>query len=497
VEIEEAKRRAKSGPALLLLRRIFAVLITFLSTITIARLVTPREFGLATMSAVLLSLGEMFRDFGLTNAVLRKGSISDEEMTLIFWCNCVLTMTVAALLAIASPFVADFYHEPVVKSVLLVSLIGFVSGGMALQHRALINRELRFGTTATIDAASLLVGFLVSLALAIAWRNVWAIVLGTLAQALCAAGLSVWLSRWKPGRPRRSKEFGSLLRFGANTSIYSVSTFFSQNAASILIGHFLGSAALGQYNRAQALFQMPTANFIQPLTQAAMPLLTRLRAHEDEYRTAYLSLVRKMCSVLIPFSIVLAFSAGPLVQALLGPNWYEAGLVLSALAPALIGTGFGISTGDLFVTQDRSPELRTLGLYDVGLRVGCVAFGSLFGLVGTALGFSLSTNAAVLLRIYISGRKGPVSAIDQLRAGAPGVPMAIGAIIACMGTEALFSYVPLGDLTKALTFFSTGAVGALTVGMTVRTSRTTIIELAETFGLLRIFQMISRTGTAQ
>lgn len=490
MEIEEAKRRAKAGPALLFLRRIFSLLITFLSTITIARLLSPREYGLATMAAVLLSLGQMFRDFGLTNAVLRKGTISEDEMSLIFWCNCAFTVAIAIILAIAAPFVASFYHEPIVKWVILTSLIGFLFGGFALQHRALLTRELRFGTTAAIDAGSQFFGFAVSLGLAIAWRSVWAIVLGTLAQVLSAAIMAMWFSGWKPTRPRRSEELKSLLKFGANTSIFSVGIFISQNTGAVLIGHLFGTAALGQYNRAQALFQLPTQNLIQPLTQTMMPLLTRLRAHEDEYRNAYLNLVRKICAFLMPVSVALAFASVPLVHALLGPRWHEAGLVLAALAPALIGTGFAYSAADLFITQDRSIELRTVGLYEVVLRVGCVVAGSFFGLIGTALGYSISTNAVALLRVYSSGRTGPVSGKDQLMAGAPAVPMAIGTAAGCAAVLAISVFVPMGDPTKAAAIITAGMLGALAAGLPIRASRLTIVELADSFGLVKGYRMI-------
>lgn len=492
MEIEEAKRRARKGPAILLMRRVFALMINFLATVTVARLVSPREFGLAAMAAVLLSLGQIFRDFGLTNAVLRKGQVSHEEMNLIFWLNCALTITVAGIIAIGSPWVARFYGEDVVTSIILLSLIGFVLDGFSLQHRALINRELRFQTIAMIDMASLTVGFVTTLSLAFLWRNVWAIVIGTSAQVIVGALLNVLLSGFKPGRPRRNAEARSLLLFGINTSVYSIGTFFSQNAAPVLIGHSLGSALLGQYNRAWALFQLPSANFIQPLTQSVMPLLTRLRGHDGEYRAAYVSLVRKLCAFLMPFAVFLMFASSPLVYILLGPNWSEAGQVLGALAPALIGTGLGFSAGDLFITQDRSAELRSLGLFEIFLRVGAVAIGLQFGLTATAMGYSLSTLMAAGVRMYVSGKTGPVSRMDQLMAAVPGAIMATGTAVGCAAALALSSYVDEGALVRATLAGMLGCVGAVGVGLVIPGCRNTLIELVDSFGLKPIMRKLVR-----
>ena len=144
MDIEEAKRRAKAGPAILMIRRGFAIAVAFVSTITIARLVAPSAYGLANMSVVIFAFAAIFRDFGLTNAILRKGHISQSELSLIFWFNAAMTALLTVIVALASPFVARFYHEPIVQWVILVSLIGFLASGMTMQHRAIINRDLRF-----------------------------------------------------------------------------------------------------------------------------------------------------------------------------------------------------------------------------------------------------------------------------------------------------------------------------------------------------------------
>jgi PST family polysaccharide transporter len=486
VEIEEAKRRARQGPLLLLARRAFAVLIGLGSTITIAHLVSPRDFGLANMSAVILSFAQVFRDFGLTNAVLRKGKISQSEMSFIFWFNAAMTVALSILIAIISPFAGSFYGEPVVKWVILLSVIGFLFGGLSLQHRSLMNRELRFGEMAMIDSISLLTGFVTTLLLAAIYHNVWAIVIGTVVQSASASVLYVARSRWRPNRPRLDEDFRDLLKFGANSSVFSIAVFFSGNAAPIIIGHVLGSSMLGQFNRAQALFTLPTVNVIQPITQATMPLLTRLRGAPDEYRSAYLGLVRRICTILMPASVLITFGAVPLIHIILGERWHVAGLVLSALAPSLAAVGLGYSIGDLFVTQDRSAELRTLGLVEMVLRLGCIAFAVQFGLIPAAIGFSISTTAVALMRLLVAGRRGPVTSIDQFRAAAPGVPVALGAAIGIGLASLILQRLMASELSQLMLLMTLGSIGAVLVGVAVPASRRSLLDVCYAFGLPQI-----------
>jgi PST family polysaccharide transporter len=478
-------------------RRILGLIITFLSTITVARLVTPSAYGLANMAVVILAFAEIFRDFGLTNAVLRKGTISQDEMSLIFWFNAAVTLSLAFLMAAMSPLASRFYHEPIVAPVILVSLAGFILNGLSLQHRALINRELRFSLLAVVDTCALLVGFVVTIVLALLWHDVWCLVVGTVAQSATSSLLFVVLSGWIPSRPRPTEELPSLLKFGANTLTFSVSTFLSNQAGPILIGHFLGPGLLGQFTRAQTLFTLPNSNLVEPIAQATLPLLARLRIDPAEYRQAYLGMVRKLCAFLMPISIALAFVGVPLAQALLGEKWRVAGEVLSALAPSLAAVGLGYSISDLFITQDRSSELRTVGFLETIIRVGSILVGIHFGVVTVARCYSLSTIPMVFLRLVIVGRRGPVTIADQLMAAVPGVPLSIGAALGCglilmAQRNGLANQVAIGQhgFFAAVSLIS-GALGAVLVGFCFTPSRAVMFELSETFGLVHMARTIA------
>ncbi len=488
MEIAEAKRRAKVGPVMLMARRGFAVGITFVSTVTVARLISPREYGLASMAVVLFAFAQMFRDFGITNAVLRKGHVSEEEMTFLFYLNAAMTLVVVLIVVACAVPAANFYSEPIVARVIYVSSIGFLISGLALQHRAHMNRELRFGAIAAIDSIALAVGFAVTLILAYIRRDVWAIVIGTLSQSIAASILYVISSKWKPGKFRKIDDLGDLLRFGANSSVFSICSFISDNAAPILIGHMLGAAPLGQFTRAQALYKLPNTNLVQPIVQSAMPLLARLRQHPEEYRTAYLSLVTRLCTFLFPAAVILTFASVPLIQTLLGSRWYDASLAFMALAPSLLPFAIAYSAGDLFITQNRTGELRTLGIVEMIVRTTAVVAGTFHGLVATALAFTGSIFIAAIIRIWVAGRTGPVTFRDQIDAGIPALPIAIGAAVACTIVRL---FVDGSNGMLALTYIAAGGLAGLAVGLAVKPSRHALFELSATFGLDKVVRRLS------
>lgn len=480
MSVEEVQRRARTGPLYLLGRRGVAAAIGFVSTITIARLLSPRDYGLAAMSIVILAFVQVFRDFGLTNASLRKGHIDQAEVSFLFWFNAAATTVMALLIAAASPLVADFYGEPAVRDIILVSLIGFVVGGWSLQHNALLRRDLRFGMVAAVETLSLLAGFVVGLAVAIIRRDYWAIVASGLAQSFASSAINLWATKWRPDRPQTVPEARDLLKFGANATLYSTLNFASRYISVIIIGHDLGTVSLGHFNRAYNIYLLPMNNVLRPIAQATLPVMARLRPHPEHYRAAYLGLVERLCTAMVPASVVLCFVGVPLIHLLLGDKWTVAGQVLGALAPGLAVYGVIAPISDLLVSQNRSGELRTTGVYDFLARMIGTLVGAQFGLVGAALGFTVGTVVILPNRVRIAGRSGPITMADQWSALLPALPLGLGTAVGCAAGRLGATYTTQGDLVSLVLICSCGALGALLAAAIVPASRRALTSLVLT-----------------
>lgn len=488
---EDFQRRARAAPLLMLGRRAGVFSLGLITTTCAAHLISPKAYGLAAMSALMLSLADLFKDFGLTSALMRKGVVAAEEVNFLFWLNSAGTLILAAALAAAVPLVAAFFREPAVVAVMLVSLVGFVASGVALQPRALMMRELRFAELAIIDLTVLLLQLFVTLGAALVFHNVWAIVAGNLAASLAAAVAFFSRAGWRPGKPALVADAGSLLRFGANTTLFSLSVFISNNIAQVLIGRFFGPTLLGQYNRGQNFYLLGIRNAAEPLLQAYMPILAHLRKSSEDYRATYAGLVRKITIVLAPCAVLLTFSATPLVEVLLGAKWRGAGEVLSALAPAIGVVGLAYPANDLFITQDRTSELGLLGLFEMIGRAALIALALRYGMVACAAAFSAGTIVAAGVRVLIAGARGPVSAGDQFRAAAPAAPAALCCGLGCLAAVAVEAAYPGGAALRLAGTIAIGGACALAGAWALHPSREALKELGAAFRPAR-----ARTATS-
>jgi hypothetical protein len=168
-----------------------------------------------------------------------------------------------------------------------------------------------------------------------------------------------------------------------------------------------------------------------------------------------------------------------------------------ALAPSLAAYAIGYSAGDLFITQNRSAEFRTLGIIEGAVRVSAIALGVQFGLIPAAIAFTVSNSVMALWKVRQSGRVGPVTAMDQFNAALPAVPLALGATVSCLIVVTISSVYQFDDAYLAIAYLAFGAVGALAGGMLSARSRAALRAVLAIFGIDRLFKKLMRGQAIQ
>ena len=153
-------------------------------TVVLARLLTPNDYGLFGMVAVIVGFAQMFKDAGLSMATVQKDSISHEQISTLFWINVLISIFLGICVLAASPLVTMFYGRPELTAVTAVLSISFIISGLMIQHQALLRRHMQFGTLAIIQIASQFITLVVTIVLALFGWRYWALVAGAITTAL-------------------------------------------------------------------------------------------------------------------------------------------------------------------------------------------------------------------------------------------------------------------------------------------------------------------------
>lgn len=416
----ELKRRSVQGSFATFGAQAIASAAKFASTIILARLLSPADFGLVAMVTPIVGFLATVNDLGFGQAVIQRREITERQISSLFWINLVISVALAALLAAAAPLAGWIYREPR-TTWLLIAMAGLlITSTAAMIPRTLLRRKMRFIPLAIVDLGSVVGGVAVTVAAAFAGFSYWSLVIGQLATAIFALILAYAFTLWHPARPAKDTSLKEIVRFGANLTGVNLATYFSMTADNIIVGVFAGKVPLGLYDRSYTLTIQPLNQLLLPIGQVSIPLLSRLQESPDLYRRSYLTMLRLAMLLTMPAMLFCMFLAKPVIAVLLGAQW-------SAAAPIFAWICFGgltvpvfSSTGWVFTTQNRTHNQMVMSMITALISIASFAIGVAWGAVGVAAVSAISfTFIQVPLMMRAMTRIGPVRLKDMVQAMIP------------------------------------------------------------------------------
>jgi len=305
------------------------------SLMVLARLLDPKDFGLLGMVTAFTGVLGLFRDFGLSSATVQRTTITDQQMSTLFWVNLLLGALLGLVVLAMAPIIAAFYHEPQLFGVTAVLASGFLFNAAGIQHSALLQRQMRFTALAIISIVSSIVGIAIAIGGAEAGYGYWALTAMPVASPLISS-IGVWLTTgWVPGMPRRRAGIRSMLKFGGTLTLNCLVAYVAYNAEKVMIGRFWGADAIGIYGRAFQLVTFPTDNLNSAVGEVAFSALSRLQNDPIRFKSYFLKGFSFVLGLTLPITIACALFADDIVYCLLGPKWKDTAAIVRLLAPTI------------------------------------------------------------------------------------------------------------------------------------------------------------------
>lgn len=433
--------------------------LSILATAILARLLTPQDYGLIGMVVVFTGFVAMFKDMGLSLATVQRAEITFEQISTLFWINVTISIAITLLMMLLAPLIGWFYGEPRLTMITIVTSLGFFFGGLAVQHEALLKRQMRFYALSVIAFLSMMIGYVVGIVLAWRGASYWALVFSQLA-LLASNAIGVWVTcRWRPGRPKRNTGVRSMLSFGGNVTGYALINYVSKNCDNLIIGRAFGPQLLGLYTKAVQLLNLPTEQINEPIASVAIPALSRLADSPERYRQAYLRIIEKVLMVTMPAVILMLATADWLVLMILGPQWGDSARIFVFMGIAGLFAPVALTGGWLLVSQGRVRDMLRWSLINAPISILSIIAGLPWGVVGVAASFSLGrVLVANPLLYWFVGRSGPVRMADFYRLLAPFTGASLFSLLASLlfrrfveVTNPLIGFVACGIIVAVTT----------------------------------------------
>ena len=296
-------------------------IVSLLSTLFIARLLTPADYGLIALAAIWIFPISLLSEMGLGAAIVQFRNITDNELNGCFWTTIILALFGYAVLYVTAPGIAQWFQTPRLASVLRVNGLLLPLVAVRIVPDSLLRKALAFDKISQAEIYGAVISVPTMVVLALAGAGVWTLVGGALIGALIQTILTFWFLPWKPRQQVRGERLLEVLRFSASTLGSKVCWATYRQADFFVLGKISGDVVLGFYSMAKQLATLPVDKISMVVNQLASPVLAELQDQRGAMRASLLRGLRLVASIAFPMCIGTLLVAHDLVEVLLTDKW--------------------------------------------------------------------------------------------------------------------------------------------------------------------------------
>jgi O-antigen/teichoic acid export membrane protein len=314
--------RALRGAAWFGLGTVVEYTLTFVTMVWLARLISPAEFGVASLAISFLTFARLFSEVAMGPALIRRESVDAMHIDVAFISVMTLAGLASAATLLAAPAIATFFAAPQLRSICRAIAVLIPIHAAISIATAILSRRCAFRYMALSTLPGLILGYAgTSIFLAMRGYGAWSIMLGAIVQYALTLLLLLIQARYVPRLRWSSEVFKELLSFSVWQSASQVINQLALSGDNFVVGRSLGMAPLGSYGRAYKLMEIPVNVISTTVFKAAFPLMAKIQAEKERLTAAYLTSLGGLLTLLIPLSAFLVFTARPLIWLVLGSKW--------------------------------------------------------------------------------------------------------------------------------------------------------------------------------
>lgn len=409
----------------------------------LARYLTPDEFGLMALAMVVIGFSQAFVDMGISNAIIHKQQITQEQLSTLYWLNVLAGIIVFAVIALLSPLVARFYNEKDLVSILLLVGLTFVIQPFGQQFRVILQKELRFDLMAKVEIATKAMGLCVSVWMAIRGFGVYALVYATLVTTIFS---TIWfiVLCWREHRPKlyfRLDEVKSFLGFGAYQMGDKSINYLSAHIDKILIGKVLGMEALGFYNLAWQLIMFPLQRINPIVNLIAFPVYSKIQHDKAELARYYSASLHALSIMTVPLLIFMAFFSSEIIVTIYGKGWEQAAALLSILSVVGIMKALGNPGGSVVLALGRADigfwwNVGWAALVTVGLTISLALMPNMQATAYTLLALSIFSGFLWFYIVFTLSTAKPLPTLEPI------FKVFVSVLLIAFGVSSLLNVLP-------------------------------------------------------
>lgn len=420
---ENLKTKATIGVFWSALEKYSSLFIQFVSSIVLARLLTPYDYGCIGLLSIFLLLSQAFLEGGFDTALIQKKEPTQEDYSTVFWWNLVMSLVLYSLLFFSAPVIAGFYDIPLLSKVLRIQGLVLFLYALNTIQRTRLYKNFDFKLLSIITILSSIISLCVTIYLAYRGYGVWSLVVQYLLIAAIPTVVFWLFMKWRPAWVFSKQSFKELFSFGFYMFMSKLINTFCSKINSLLIGRLYSPTTLGYFSKAMSTENMASNTISSVMAQVTYPLYAQVQDDKQVLANMVRRFSMTIAFITFPMMVILMLDAKPIFVLLYSEKWlpcvpYFQILCLVGLSECLqaVNAQTIAAIGKSRLMFHWTLVKRTIGLTFMvgglyifgmkGLLLGCVIFNWFcyavnIGLVSKYIGYNWSKQLLDLFPIFI------------------------------------------------------------------------------------------------
>lgn len=403
-DVAELKAKSVSGFGWSTIQQIIGRVTTFAVNLALARLLVPEDFGTVAVLGIFIGISSQLADIGFGSSLVRSEKVDDTDLSTIFYYNIGMSSLLYLVLFVAAPWIADYFHNPVLSSVLRVTSLNLIIHSLSGMQSILVWRQMQFRKDMIIQFSTGAISGITGIVMAYLGYSYWSLVGMGLAGAIVRC-VGYWFSSpWRPklifSMERLKLHFG----YGSRMVAAKMLTSLCDNVVTIIVGRFFSLATLGLMGNAGALYIVPVSVIADPINKVTFPVLVRFQNNKEKLRAGYRRVMRLLFQLSCPIMVALIVLAHPFYHFFYGDKWMAAAPYFQILC--ICGILFPINSYNINLLEAKGRSDLHLRLEFVRrvVAVSAAFIGVFFGIYGLLWSTAITQVIHLFINSHYSGR---------------------------------------------------------------------------------------------
>jgi O-antigen/teichoic acid export membrane protein len=429
----------------------FTYFLTFIIGIILARLLSPREFGLIGMVTIFITISQSFIDSGFTLALIGKQKCTQTDFSTVFYFNLIVGVLLYILLFFSATAISRFFSEPQLKLLIQVLGLSLIFTAFTVVQRAKLTKDINFKLQTKISIISSIVSGCIGIAMAYNGFGVWSLV-GKSISSIALSSLFLWYwNKWKPSLVFSLTSFVEMFNIGSKILAIGLIDTAYNNVYLLVIGKFFSSTELGYYTRAEQFSNLPSSNITTIIQRVSYPVLATIQEDKIKMKAAYQRLIKSTMLITFVTMFGMIAVAKPMILTLVGEKWLPSAIYLQLICLAGMLYPLQAINLNMLLVHGRTDLSLKLEIFKKILAIPLIIIGVFYGVKTLIICMILLSYISFYLNSFYSGRLLNYSTIQQVKDIVPSFLLAIviGLSVFLIGFFLPFS-VPINFLLQII-----------------------------------------------